>query len=51
MAPAQLQAELSDGVRTAVKFGNALGLPLLLAVFGLVRWRLRESRRAMETAS
>ena len=43
MAP--LQTDLPDGVRHAVKFGNALGLPVLLALFGLVRWRMREARR------
>jgi ABC-type uncharacterized transport system involved in gliding motility auxiliary subunit len=46
---ATLQSELSDGTRNAVKFGNALGLPLLLALFGLVRWRMREARRATVT--
>jgi gliding-associated putative ABC transporter substrate-binding component GldG len=44
-----LQAELSDSTRNLVKFGNALGLPLLLAAFGLVRWRLREASRATVT--
>ncbi|MBK7857381.1 MAG: GldG family protein [Archangiaceae bacterium] len=42
---AQLKGELSDGTRNATKFGNAFGLPLALALFGLIRWRLRESRR------
>jgi hypothetical protein len=42
---APLQAEIPDGTRSAVKFGNVLGMPLLLALYGLVRWRLRESRR------
>lgn len=44
-----LQAELSDSTRNLVKFGNALGLPLLLALFGVVRWRMRESSRASVT--
>lgn len=43
---ATLQPELSDTTRNAVKFGNALGLPLLLAALSLVRWRMREARRA-----
>lgn len=44
-----LQAELSDNTRNLVKFGNALGLPLLLALFGVVRWRMRESSRSSVT--
>ncbi len=51
MSVAPLKTELSDATRTAVKFGNALGLPLLLTAFGLIRWRMRESRRRVETAS
>ena len=51
MAVAPLKTDLSDAVRSAVKFGNPLGLPLLLAAFGLIRWRMRESRRRTETAS
>ncbi len=43
---ASLQPELGDGVRGAAKWGNALGLPFLLAMVGLVRWRSREARRA-----
>lgn len=43
---ATLKAELSDTTRNAVKFGNAFGLPFALALFGLVRWRMREARRA-----
>lgn len=49
VAMATLKPELGDGVRNTVKFGNALGLPLALALFGLVRWRLREARRATVT--
>ncbi|MER2561560.1 MAG: GldG family protein [Myxococcaceae bacterium] len=44
-----LQAELSDSTRNLVKFGNALGLPLLLALFGVVRWRMREASRSSVT--
>jgi hypothetical protein len=46
-----LKQELSDGTRNAVKFGNALGVPLLLVGFGLVRWRTREGRRSKVTVS
>ena len=45
MQMAVLKTELPDSTRSFVKFGNALGLPLLLAAFGLVRWRMREARR------
>ena len=41
-----LKAEVSDNVRNGVKFGNAFGVPLVLAGFGLVRWRMREGRRS-----
>lgn len=51
MAVAPLKADLSDGARSAVKFGNTLGLPLLLAAFGLIRWRMREARRLSESVS
>jgi gliding-associated putative ABC transporter substrate-binding component GldG len=46
LADAPLQAELSDGARGAAKFGNTIGVPLLLIGYGLVRWRLRENKRA-----
>ena len=34
-----------DGARNAVKYGNVVGVPLLLVFYGLVRWRTRELRR------
>ncbi|MHB8875779.1 MAG: GldG family protein [Myxococcaceae bacterium] len=46
MASAQLKTELSDGTRNAAKFGNMLGVPLLLIAIGVVRWRAREARRS-----
>lgn len=49
VAMATLKPELGDAVRNSVKFGNALGLPIALALFGLVRWRVREARRATVT--
>jgi gliding-associated putative ABC transporter substrate-binding component GldG len=49
MAEAPLQQELSATTRNTVKFGNAFGIPLALAAFGLVRWRMREARRATVT--
>jgi gliding-associated putative ABC transporter substrate-binding component GldG len=41
--------ELGDHARNAVKFANILGLPFAFVAFGLVRWRMRESRRAKVT--
>jgi gliding-associated putative ABC transporter substrate-binding component GldG len=49
MAGSPLEGELSEGKRNAAKFGNALGMPMLLVGFGLVRWRMRESRRRQAT--
>lgn len=49
MAEVPLQQELSATTRNTVKFGNAFGLPLALALFGLVRWRMREASRATVT--
>ncbi len=42
---APLNADLSDAVRQSVKYGNILGVPFLLVLYGLIRWRLREARR------
>lgn len=42
---APLDPELSDTRRNGVKFGCTAGVPLLLILFGLVRWQMRESRR------
>ena len=46
---APLDDKLSDGSRAAAKYLNIVGLPLLLVGFGLVRWRMREGRRAKAT--
>lgn len=51
LAEAPLQTELSDGTRSAVKFGNALGIPVLLALYGVFRWRRREASRAAAVAA
>jgi ABC-type uncharacterized transport system involved in gliding motility auxiliary subunit len=50
LTEAPLKRNLSDGVRGAAKYGNAVGVPLLLSAFGLVRWRMRERRRARVSA-
>lgn len=42
---APLDADLSDVVRQVVKYGNILGVPFLLVLYGIIRWRLRETRR------
>lgn len=44
-AEAPLDSNLSDGLKQAVKYGNILGIPCLLIIYGLIRWRSRESRR------
>jgi gliding-associated putative ABC transporter substrate-binding component GldG len=51
LTEAPLQDELSDGTRAAVKYGNILGMPALLALYGLVRWRMREGSRALALAA
>ena len=33
--------EISSGTKRLVKYGNTLGLPLLVILFGLVRWQVR----------
>ncbi|MDP7039260.1 MAG: GldG family protein [Myxococcota bacterium] len=38
-------AEVSDPVRNSVKYGNIFGLPAMFALFGMVRWRMRNTRR------
>lgn len=50
LAESPIDPEVSDAKRNTVKFGNTLGVPLLLVLFGVGRWRMRESkRRAMMT--
>lgn len=43
--------DLSAETRNAVKWGNVVGTPLFLILIGLVRWRMRESRRRALNAS
>jgi ABC-type uncharacterized transport system involved in gliding motility auxiliary subunit len=35
-----------DEKKTGYRWGNTLGLPLALALFGVVRWRIRKANRA-----
>jgi gliding-associated putative ABC transporter substrate-binding component GldG len=37
--------EVSDSTRSLIKYGNIVGVPLLLVLYGLFRWRRREARR------
>lgn len=37
--------DLSDATRNATKFGTTAGVPLLVLVIGLVRWRLRAAKK------
>lgn len=41
----------SESAPTVARYANAVGLPLVLCLFGLVRWRSRKSRRATQTLS
>jgi gliding-associated putative ABC transporter substrate-binding component GldG len=38
--------ELDDQQRSLIRYANVIGIPLALVAFGIVRWRLRERRRA-----
>lgn len=38
--------EVSDAAAAFIKYGNMFGLPLLVILIGLVRWRIRQARRA-----
>ncbi|HXW60354.1 MAG TPA: ABC transporter permease, partial [Myxococcota bacterium] len=44
-ADAPLDVNMSDALRQSVKYGNILGVPFLLVLYGIIRWRVRESRR------
>jgi gliding-associated putative ABC transporter substrate-binding component GldG len=51
LAVAPLKTDLSDGVRNLAKVGNALGIPILLALYGVLRWRMREAKRPLVRVS
>jgi ABC-type uncharacterized transport system involved in gliding motility auxiliary subunit len=36
----------SEAVKAAVKYGNIIGIPLALVLFGLIRWRIRRSKKS-----
>jgi gliding-associated putative ABC transporter substrate-binding component GldG len=48
MTAPPIVAELSDARRNTIKYGNMIGVPFLLAVFGVIRWRLREAARSQK---
>ncbi len=37
--------EIDDGTKNMIKWGNSVGLPLLVLLFGLVRWQMRKNRK------
>jgi hypothetical protein len=40
-----LDEEKDSGQRMWIKYGNVAGVPLFLVLFGIVYWRVRETRR------
>ena len=44
-------AETSEGLRNALKYINLLVPPLLVVLFGVIRWRIRRSRQATQVAN
>jgi ABC-type uncharacterized transport system involved in gliding motility auxiliary subunit len=45
LTDAAFAPDLSDAARNSIKWGNVVGSPLLLVLFGVARWRLREAHR------
>ena len=43
--PQPLDPNLSDGAKSAIKYGNIVGVPLLFLLFGVVLWQLRAAKR------
>jgi len=35
----------SEGAKAAAKYGNIIGIPFIFVVFGLIRWRIRRSKK------
>ena len=40
-----INQNISDEIKLFVKYGNILGVPLLLIAYGLIRWRIRQRKR------
>lgn len=38
-----IEKELSEGTKSAAKWGNIIGIPLAFMLFGVIRWRIRRS--------
>jgi len=45
-----LDPNISDGARWRYKYANILGPPLLVVIFGIVRWRVRRAKRRVLAA-
>jgi ABC-type uncharacterized transport system involved in gliding motility auxiliary subunit len=45
LVEAPLAADLSDTARNVVKLVNVVGVPLLLVIYGLLRWQQRNAKR------
>jgi gliding-associated putative ABC transporter substrate-binding component GldG len=50
LTEAPLKPDLEDSTRNLVKYGNVVGIPGLLALYGLVRWQSRNRKRKRYTA-
>lgn len=37
-----VEKEISEGAKAAAKWGNIIGIPLALMLFGVIRWRVRK---------
>jgi len=37
--------KISEGSKKALKYGNILGIPILVILFGMVRWRIRKQAK------
>jgi len=46
MTTRPIAAELAEPLKNAIKYGNLIGLPVLIILFGVFRWMLRLKRRA-----
>lgn len=40
-----LSVDVKDATRQLIKYSNIIGVPFLLVIYGLIRWRLREAKR------
>ena len=47
VAARQFEIEPTEPVKNLIKFGLTIGLPLLVVLFGLLRWGIRLKRRKL----